>query len=42
MFWSNDPRMPVGQMVREMGLLEADEEYALVRDFYHASHVPGY
>ena len=41
-FWSNDPRMPVGHMARELGLFEADEEFARAREFYHRAGVPGY
>ena len=33
-FWSNDPKMPVREMTRSLGLLEADEELARVREAY--------
>ncbi|MBE0659346.1 MAG: carbon-nitrogen hydrolase family protein [Bryobacteraceae bacterium] len=33
-FWSNDPRTPVRAMVRQAGLLEAEEQLASVRDVY--------
>ena len=33
-FWSNDPKMPVSQMVRSIGVLELEEEMARVRQFY--------
>ena len=28
LFWSNDPNMPVGRMVKELGLVEMDEQLA--------------
>jgi len=33
-FWSNDPRTPVRQMVQSLGLLEAHEELARAREVY--------
>jgi predicted amidohydrolase len=36
-FWSNDPRLPIGEMVRSIGVLELEEERARVRDFYRAA-----
>ncbi|MCC6393036.1 MAG: hypothetical protein IT167_20725, partial [Bryobacterales bacterium] len=41
-FWSNDPRTPVRQMVRSLGLLEAEEEFERVRTAYRRAGVPGY
>jgi hypothetical protein len=41
-FWSNDPRMPVRQMVQSLGLLEAEEELARVRESYRKAGVLGY
>ncbi len=35
-FWSNDPKMPIGQMVRSIGVLELEEERARVRRFYRS------
>jgi hypothetical protein len=32
-FWSDDPGIPVGEMVRSMGVLEIEEEMAQVRKF---------
>lgn len=33
-FWSNDPKIPVGEMARSLGLLELEEEMKRVREFY--------
>ncbi len=33
-FWSNDPKRPIGEMVRSIGVLELEEERARVRQFY--------
>ena len=41
-FWSNDPRTPVRQMVQSLGLLEADEQLARVREFYRKAGVLDY
>ena len=41
-FWSNDPRTPVRQMVQSLGLLEAEEELARVREIYHRAGVLDY
>ena len=38
-FWSNDPQMTIGQMVRSIGVLELEEEMARVRQFYRAAGV---
>ena len=38
-FWSNDPKMPVGQMVRSLGVLELEEEMERVRQFYRRAGV---
>jgi len=38
-FWSNDPKMTIGDMVRSIGLLELEEERARVRQFYRAAGV---
>ena len=39
-FWSNDPQMTIGEMVRSMGLLEIEEELARVRQFYRKAGLP--
>jgi predicted amidohydrolase len=41
-FWSNDPRTPIRQMVRKAGLLEAEELLAQVRGAYGRAHVVDY
>jgi predicted amidohydrolase len=33
-FWSNDPRTTIGEMVRSIGVLELEEEMARVKEFY--------
>jgi len=42
LFWSNDPRTPIGQMVKELGVLEAEEELASVRATYRKAGVLDY
>ena len=41
-FWSNDPEMPVGQMVRSLGVLEMEDELARVRTVYRQAGVPNF
>ena len=41
-FWSNDPRMPVRQMLRRLGLVEQPDEYRQAEKVYHQAGVPGY
>lgn len=38
-FWSNDSKTPIGQMVRSIGVLELEEEMARVRQFYRTAGV---
>ncbi len=38
-FWSNDPKTTIGQMVRSIGVLELEEEMARVQRFYRAAGV---
>jgi predicted amidohydrolase len=38
-FWSNDPKMTIGEMVRSIGVLELEEQMARVRQFYRAAGV---
>jgi predicted amidohydrolase len=38
-FWSNDPKTTIGQMVRSHDLLELEDEMARVREFYRKSGV---
>ncbi len=41
-FWSNDPGMPVRRMVQALGVLEAEDELARVRESYHRAGVADY
>ena len=41
-FWSNDARTPIRQMIQSLGLLEAHEELARARETYRKAGVPGY
>jgi hypothetical protein len=41
-FWSNDPGITVGEMVRSIGVLELEEEMARVREFYRKAGVRRY
>jgi predicted amidohydrolase len=41
-FWSNDPAMPVRKMVQTLGVLEAEDELARVRDVYRRASVLDY
>jgi membrane-anchored protein YejM (alkaline phosphatase superfamily) len=34
MFWSNDPHMTIRHMLRSLGLMEGQEEYQRVVEFY--------
>jgi predicted amidohydrolase len=40
-FWSNDPKTTIGEMVRSIGVLEMEEEMARVRRFYRTIGVKG-
>ena len=41
-FWSNDPRVTVGQMVRSLGLSQQEEELKRIRRLYQSAGVPSY
>jgi predicted amidohydrolase len=41
-FWSNDPRLTVGRMVRSLGLSETQDELRRIRKLYGRAGVPGY
>lgn len=41
-FWSNDPKTSIGEMVRSLGLLEMEKEFAEVRKFYARKGVGAY
>lgn len=40
LFWSNDPRIPIGKMIRSLGLNELDEELARIEKLYDRAGVP--
>ena len=42
MFWSNDPQVTVGEMVRSLGLSEQAEELRRIRKLYDQAGVPEY
>lgn len=39
-FWSNDPHRSVGEMIRSMGMIEANQELQRIRKLYRAAGVP--
>jgi predicted amidohydrolase len=41
-FWSNDPAVSIGQMVRSLGVLEIEDEVARVKQFYSRAGVPSF
>jgi hypothetical protein len=41
MFWSNDAHMTIRHMLQSMGLVEEQEEFQRVEEFYHKAGVPG-
>jgi beta-ureidopropionase len=41
-FWSNDPKMSIRQMLRRLGLREEQEELQAARERYRQAGVPGY
>jgi beta-ureidopropionase len=38
-FWSNDPKITIGEMVHSLGLLELEEEMARVKEFHRKARV---
>lgn len=38
-FWSNDPGITIGEMVRAIGVLELEDEMARVREFYKKARI---
>ena len=38
-FWSNDPKITIGEMARALGVLELEEERRRVREFYRKAGV---
>jgi predicted amidohydrolase len=41
-FWSNDPHVTIGQMIRSIGLAESQTELIRIRGLYHNAGVPVY
>lgn len=41
LFWSNDPRVPIGKMIQSLELNELDEELARIEKLYDRAGVPG-
>jgi predicted amidohydrolase len=41
-FWSNDPRITIGEMIRSLGLSEQDAELKRIRKLYGEAGVPNY
>ena len=41
-FWSNDPSITIGEMVRAIGVLEIEDEMARVRQVYRNAGVPSF
>ncbi|HWB98401.1 MAG TPA: hypothetical protein VG672_16940, partial [Bryobacteraceae bacterium] len=39
-FWSNDPRTPIGEMVRALGVTESREELLRIEGLYRRAGVP--
>jgi predicted amidohydrolase len=40
-FWSNDPKVTIGEMVRSLGVREIEEELSRVRKIYRGAGLPG-
>jgi predicted amidohydrolase len=40
-FWSNDPSVTIGQMVRSIGVAEEEDEFQRIEKLYHRAGVPG-
>jgi len=41
LFWSNDPRVTIRQMIEPLGLVEMEDHMRQVRGFFHKAGVPG-
>jgi hypothetical protein len=41
-FWSNDPKLPIAEMARSIGVLEAEPMIERVRSIYREAKVRGY
>ena len=40
-FWSNDPRVTIGQMIRSIGVTEEEEEFLRIDKLFQKAGVPG-
>jgi predicted amidohydrolase len=40
-FWSNDPSLTIGQMVRSIGVAEEEDEFERIEKLFHRAGVPG-
>ena len=40
-FWSNDPSLTIGQMVRSIGVTEEEDEFLRIQKLFHKAGVPG-
>jgi predicted amidohydrolase len=40
-FWSNDPKVPIGEMVHSLGLTEIEQEREQVQKIYRGAGLPG-
>ena len=40
-FWSNDPSLTIGQMVRSIGVAEEEDEFQRIQKLFHKAGVPG-
>jgi predicted amidohydrolase len=40
-FWSNDPSVTIGQMVRSIGVAEEEDEFLRIQRLFHKAGVPG-
>jgi predicted amidohydrolase len=40
-FWSNDPSVTIGQMVRSIGVAEEEDEFLRIQKLFHKAGVPG-
>jgi len=42
LFWSNDPHLTIGQMLKRLGLAEQEDELRRIEKLYQVAGVPGY
>jgi hypothetical protein len=41
LFWSNDPKVTIRQMIQSIGLVEMEDQMKQVRGLFHKAGVPG-